>query len=126
VQIVQTLRTGGDLNFEEVSLVIPFIELAYDYGIEDLDAPQPGCIRGYKTHKHPSFCSAVEGTKVIYVARNPLDVRFCLRQIQRSSVLLINTFFEYSAQQIPGAIDGGCELNAGQTIGLWFASRLKV
>lgn len=55
--------------------MIPFIELAYESGIEDLNAPQPGCIRGYKTHAPRAFSAQVDGTKCIYVARNPLDVR---------------------------------------------------
>lgn len=64
------------MSFEEISLVIPFIELGYDYGIEDFNAPQPGCIRGFKTHKSMDFSARVEGTKCIYVCRNPLHVRF--------------------------------------------------
>jgi hypothetical protein len=75
MQIVQSLRTGGDLAFEEISCVIPFIELAYDCGIENLDAPQPGCIRGFKTHTCLPLSAMQEGTKCIYIARNPIHVR---------------------------------------------------
>ena len=63
------------MSFEEISLVIPFIELAYDSGVQDLNAPQPGCIRGYKTHECMPFSAMVEVTKCIYIARNPLHVR---------------------------------------------------
>ena len=75
MQIVHSLRTSGDLSFEEISLVVPFIEMGYDYGIQDLDAPQPGSFRAFKSHAPRQFSPLVEGAKCIYMARNPLNVR---------------------------------------------------
>ncbi len=49
-QIVHSLRTRGDMNFEEINLVIPCIEAAHDYGYTDLDAPQVAPPRMFKTH----------------------------------------------------------------------------
>ena len=36
-QIVHQLRSGGDMSFEEISDVVPYVELAYDVEI-DLEA----------------------------------------------------------------------------------------
>lgn len=79
LQIVQSLRTGGDLSFEEISLVIPFIELHRSFGIEDLDAPQPGCLRAFKTHHRQPSCPGGfrDDVKYIYVVRDPIEVRLC-------------------------------------------------
>lgn len=49
-QICHGLRSGGDMNFDEISLVIPCLEMAHDYGYSDLQAPQPYNPRMYKTH----------------------------------------------------------------------------
>ena len=42
-QILHQLRSGGDMSFEEISDVIPFVESAYDIGInmEDEQKFQP-------------------------------------------------------------------------------------
>lgn len=60
-QIVHQLRTGGDgdMEFDEISCVVPWIELAGDLG-QDLDAEQRKNPRCYKTHcwwvhKHDSW-----------------------------------------------------------------------
>jgi hypothetical protein len=75
VQIVQSLRTRGDMNFEEISLVIPCLEMAHDYGYQDLEKEQPGCLRAFKTHFSRKQCHFSHDAKYIYVARNPIDVR---------------------------------------------------
>lgn len=48
-QIVHGLRTQGSMEFEEIALVIPWIEVAYDMGL-DLEAPQVAKPRVYKSH----------------------------------------------------------------------------
>lgn len=65
------------MAFEEISLVIPFIELHHAYGYEDLDAPQPGCLRAFKTHRWQPLCAGGfrDDCKYIYVIRNPVEVR---------------------------------------------------
>lgn len=69
------------MSFEEISLVIPFIELHHAYGYEDLDAPQPGCQRAFKTHRWQPWCPGgfQDYCKYIYVIRDPVDVRFSAR-----------------------------------------------
>jgi len=38
------------MNFEEIGLVVPHLEGAYDYGYKDLYAPQPYKPQMFKTH----------------------------------------------------------------------------
>ncbi len=69
-QIVHGLRTRGAMDFEEISLVIPFIEVSPLLGI-DLDAPQPAEPRAYKTHL--PWTHVPKGGRYIYVMREPAD-----------------------------------------------------
>ena len=46
--IVHGLRTHGDMNFGEISQVVPFFEMEVDF--EAFDAPQPAEPRAFKTH----------------------------------------------------------------------------
>ncbi len=48
-QIVHGLRTGGDMDFRDISEVIPWLELTTDLG-QDPAAPQRAEPRVYKTH----------------------------------------------------------------------------
>lgn len=72
-QIIHSLRTRGDMNFEEINLVIPCIEAAHDYGYTDLDAPQVAHPRVFKTHFWYRDTPRGAG-KYIYVVRDPLEV----------------------------------------------------
>lgn len=56
------------MDFEEISCVIPFLELAYDSGYVDLDKDQGFVPRMYKTHAWYPFCPKNAG-KYIYVIR---------------------------------------------------------
>ncbi len=69
-QIVHGLRTGGSMDFEDISLVVPWIELAPVVGI-DLDAPQVAQPRAFKTHL--CWNEVPKGGRYIYVIRNPAD-----------------------------------------------------
>ena len=69
-QIVHGLRSGGDMDFEEISAVVPWIELAHDMGI-DLEAPQKAAPRAFKTHWNGTQMPA-EG-RYIVVIRDPRD-----------------------------------------------------
>lgn len=48
-QIVQSLRSGGDLDFDDISRVVPWIETAADLGL-DLDEQSPWRPRAFKSH----------------------------------------------------------------------------
>jgi Sulfotransferase domain len=77
-QICHQLRSahqGGDMSFDEISRVIPWLELAADQG-QDLNAPQYGddqdCPRFFKSHAWERDCPKFP--KVIVVIRRPEDV----------------------------------------------------
>mmetsp|Transcript_494 Transcript_494/g.1046 ORF Transcript_494/g.1046 Transcript_494/m.1046 type:complete len:314 (-) Transcript_494:257-1198(-) len=70
-QIVQQLRSGGSMDYEEISMEIPFIEVAYDLG-QDLTTPQRYTPRAFKTHLYRPHCPA--GARNIVVTRDPVDV----------------------------------------------------
>ena len=69
-QIVHGLRTGGSMDFAEISLVVPFMEAATFMGI-DLDGPQIAEPRAFKTHL--GWSQAPKGCRYIYVMRAPAD-----------------------------------------------------
>ncbi len=69
-QIVHVLRTGGDMDFGEITEVVPWIETAFDMGI-DLEAEQRGGIRAFKSHW--GWGDVPMGCRYITVFRDPLD-----------------------------------------------------
>lgn len=69
-QIVHGLRTGGDMDFDEITEVVPWLEVAHDVGL-DLDAPQRAGPRAFKTHL--SHDLAPGGGRNIFIARDPID-----------------------------------------------------
>ena len=71
-QIVHGLRTGGSMDFEEISVVIPHLEHAKGIGI-DLDAEQVAKPRAFKTHECYNFCPKGAGRHIV-VIRHPLDI----------------------------------------------------
>ena len=70
-QIVHGLRTRGDMDFDDISRVVPWLELAYDQGI-DLNAPQRGEPRAFKSHR--SWHDIPNGARYIVSIRDPKDV----------------------------------------------------
>ena len=61
------------MNFDEISLVIPCLEMAYEYGYTNLQAPQPSSLRAFKTHFGRQQCPWVPHAKYIYVCRDPVE-----------------------------------------------------
>ena len=72
-QIVQSLRSGGDMEFEEINLEIPCLEMGWDYGYKDLQAPQKYLPRVFKTHFWWPHCPKTPGARYIFTVRDPLD-----------------------------------------------------
>lgn len=72
-QIVQSLRSGGDMSFEEINLVIPCLEMGWDYGYRDLQAAQKYSPRAFKTHFWRPHCPQTPGARYIFTVRDPLD-----------------------------------------------------
>lgn len=69
-QIVHTLRTGGDMDFDDISRVVPWIETSPALGI-DLSAPQKAEPRAFKSHLDAD--TVPKGGRYINSIRNPGD-----------------------------------------------------
>ncbi len=69
-QIVHSLRTRGDLDFDDISRVVPWLETAGNLGI-DLEAPQRAEPRAFKSHL--SWGPIPKGGKYIVSLRDPKD-----------------------------------------------------
>jgi hypothetical protein len=69
-QTFHTLRTGGDMDFDDISRVVPWIETAKVVGI-DLEAPQRAEPRGFKSHL--GYDAIPKGAKYVVAFRDPKD-----------------------------------------------------
>src|SRR6185436_8589797 len=69
-QIVHGLRTRGSMDFDDISRVVPWINMAHDMEI-DIYAPQVARPRAFKTHTPLHELSS--GGKYIVVLRDPRD-----------------------------------------------------
>lgn len=69
-QIFHTLRTGGDMDFDDISRVVPWIETAGALGL-DINAEQKANPRGFKSHL--PYPAIPQGAKAICSLRDPAD-----------------------------------------------------
>ena len=69
-QTFHTLRTGGDMDFDDISRVVPWIETASMLGI-DLEAPQRAGPRGFKSHL--AYDRMPKGARYVVAFRDPKD-----------------------------------------------------
>ncbi|MCU1465486.1 MAG: hypothetical protein JWM72_1414 [Actinomycetia bacterium] len=69
-QMVHSLRTGGDLDFDDISRVVPWIETAADLGL-DLDGAQRADPRAFKSHL--SYDQVPTGARYVVSVRDPRD-----------------------------------------------------
>jgi hypothetical protein len=69
-QIVHGLRTRGSMDFDEISRVVPWINMAYDVGI-DIYAPQVARPHAFKTHS--KLDEVPKGGQYIVIVRDPCD-----------------------------------------------------
>jgi hypothetical protein len=74
-QIFHTLRTRGDMDFDDISRVVPWIEVNPSLGL-DLNAEQRASPRGFKSHL--SFDKIPKGGRYINAIRHPNDVAYSL------------------------------------------------
>src|SRR6476619_7657894 len=89
-QMVHSLRTGGDLDFDDISRVVPWIETAADLGL-DLDAEQRAEPRAFKSHV--SWTLVPKGGRYLVAVRDPRD-----------ALVSVHRFFEGWFFE-PGSID---------------------
>lgn len=74
-QITHTLRTGGDMDFDDISRVAPWIESSTDLGL-DLDAEQRANPRIFKSHLDAHRIPA--GGRYIVSCRDPKDALYSM------------------------------------------------
>lgn len=74
-QMVHTLRTRGDMDFDDISRVVPWIESSPALGI-DLDAEQRAEPRAFKSHLE--YESIPKGGKYINSVRHPGDALYSM------------------------------------------------
>lgn len=72
-QIVHTLRTRGDMDFDDISRVVPWIETSVALGI-DLDAEQRAEPRAFKSHL--DWHRVPKGARYIDAVRDPKDALY--------------------------------------------------
>lgn len=72
-QIVNTLRTRGDMDFDDISRVVPWIETSRSLGL-DINAEQCALPRAFKSHL--SYDKMPKGATYINIIRDPVDVAF--------------------------------------------------
>ena len=69
-QSFHTLRTKGDMDFDDISRVVPWIETARALGL-DLEAPQKAEPRGFKSHLPCDLLP--KGARYVVSLRDPND-----------------------------------------------------
>ncbi len=69
-QTFHTLRTRGDMDFDDISRVVPWIETAKVVGV-DLEAAQRAEPRGFKSHL--AYDAIPKGAKYVVSFRDPKD-----------------------------------------------------
>jgi len=74
-QMAHTLRTRGDMDFDDISRVCPWIETSTDLGI-DLDLEQKARPRVFKSHLDAD--SVPKGGRYINACRNPGDAAYSM------------------------------------------------
>ena len=70
-QIVHCLRTRGDMDFDEITEVVPWLELSHDLGMDNY-AEQKARPHTFKTHF--AWDQVPKGGKYIHITRNPYAV----------------------------------------------------
>ncbi len=78
-QIVHTLRTRGDMDFDDISRVVPWLETSADLGL-DLQAEQKAIPRAFKSHL--GWGQVPHGGRYINVVRDPGDAAVSMFKFQ--------------------------------------------
>ena len=102
-QTFHTLRTRGDMDFDDISRVVPWIETSAILGL-DINAPQRGRPRGFKSHL--GWAQMPRGAKYVVSLRDPRDAlvsmhRFMEGWFLEPGAVSIETFAENWLAQSP-------------------------
>ena len=95
-QMFHTLRTRGDMDFDDISRVVPWIEMSPMLGI-DLNAEQRAEPRGFKSHL--GYRTIPKGARYVVSLRDPKDsfvsmFRFMEGWFLEPGAVPIEDFFE--------------------------------
>ena len=95
-QMFHTLRTGGDMDFHDISRVVPWIEMSPVLGV-DLNAPQRAHPRGFKSHL--GYDRIPRGARYVVSLRDPKDSFFSMYRFMEGwfmepEAVPIEDFFE--------------------------------
>ena len=108
-QIVHGLRTRGSMAFDEITAVVPWLELAHDMGV-DLERPQVSMPRAFKSHF--SWDLIPKGGRYIYVVRDPKDA------VVSAYYFMEGWFFESGSISLTDFARSQY-INAGRSHGYW-------
>ena len=91
-----TLRTRGDMDFDDISRVVPWIEMSPVLGV-DLNAPQRAEPRGFKSHL--GYGRIPKGARYVVSLRDPKDSFFSMYRFMEGwfmepGAVPIEDFFE--------------------------------
>ncbi len=118
-QMFHTLRTGGDMDFDDISRVVPWIETASMLGL-DLEAPQRAEPRGFKSHL--AYHHMPMGAHYIVCFRDPKDALVSLHRFMEGWFLEPGavTIGDFSRTWLKGSAEGS---NYWQHLVSWWEQR---
>lgn len=105
-QIFHTLRTRGDMDFDDISRVVPWIEMAAACSL-DIEAPQRAEPRGFKSHL--GHDAIPPGAKGIVSFRDPRDA------LVSNFRFMEGWFIEPGAVSMADFAEGWIEREAGRS-----------
>jgi hypothetical protein len=105
-QTFHTLRTGGDMDFDDISRVVPWIETSRALGL-DLEAPQRAEPRGFKSHL--AYEQLPKGARYVVSLRDPKDALVSMYRFMEGWFLEPGavTMTEYAETTLTLRPDGG-------------------
>jgi aryl sulfotransferase len=109
-QIFHTLRTRGDMDFDDISRVVPWIEMSPLLGI-DLNSPQRAEPRGFKSHL--SYKNVPKGARYVVSLRDPKDAFVSMFRFMEG------WFLERGAVTIEDFFEGWSKARGSEGEGIW-------
>jgi hypothetical protein len=101
---VHGLKTRGDIDFDDISRVVPWLEWAYEQGL-DIHAPQKGAFRAFKSHL--SWHDIPKGGRYLISLRDPKDALVSFHhffdnwQFEAGSVSIVEFAREFYMADLP-------------------------
>jgi hypothetical protein len=105
-QTFHCLRTGGDMDFDDISRVVPWIETSGALGI-DLNAEQRANPRGFKSHL--PYGQTPQGARYIVAIRDPRDAFLSMYKFMEGWIIEPGAISveEFAVQRVGVRPEGG-------------------